>query len=60
MLTDDERRIYEIEPRSVGDMISGLADQIADLRTLIVQLREDMRVKPEVVECPRNALRHSR
>ena len=59
MLTEDERRIYEIEPRTVEDMISGLSDQIADLRTLIAELREDMRAA-EVVQFPRNALRHSR
>jgi hypothetical protein len=59
MLTDDERRLYAIEPSSVEDMIAGLADQIADLRTLIVQLREDVRAKP-VVELPPRALRFSR
>ena len=48
------------QPRTVEEMISGLADQIADLRILIAELREDMRGNPHVAEFPRNALRHSR
>ena len=61
MMTDEERRLYSPEqPRTVEEMFSGLEDQIADLRTLIAELCEDMRGKAHVAEFPRNALRHSR
>jgi len=61
MMTDEERRLYSPEqPRTVEEIISGLADQIADLRILIAELREDMRGKAHVVEFPLSALRYSR
>jgi hypothetical protein len=61
MMTDEERRLYSPEqPRAVEEMFSGLEDQIADLRTLIAELCEDMRGKSHVVDFPPRALKFSR
>ena len=37
-----------------------MAHQVAELRALVAELREEIRGKPQVMMFPSNALRHSR